>query len=305
LIISLPLFFILVYIDRTLLTRVIEDFLIINDTQEVIGGILIRIVGIFLILAFLVKMPIFILHLWLPKAHVEAPVAGSIILAGVLLKLGGYGLCRVFMKFNFLKNGLSGVLVRISLVGITLIGLVCCRINDIKSLVAYSSVAHIGLVICGLSVNRVWGTCGAVLLILRHGLRSSGLFCFVNLVYESTRRRSLFINKGLITLLPIYSLFIFILCSSNFSAPPGVGILSEIILIVRLIRHETYLILIFPIGSFLGVVFSLYLFMNRQHGKNFKVHRVVFNLFLDYHLIIIHLLPINLLVIKGGLLLFR
>jgi NADH-ubiquinone oxidoreductase chain 4 len=105
---------------------------------------------IILIIAFLVKLPIYLTHLWLPKAHLEAPVTGSIILAGVLLKLGGYGLIRVLSKIYFSLNLIRGVFLSLSLVGITLIGLVCCRLNDLKALVAYSSVAHIGLVICGL-----------------------------------------------------------------------------------------------------------------------------------------------------------
>ena len=100
-------------------------------------------------LAFLVKLPIYFTHLWLPKAHVEAPVAGSIILAGVLLKLGGYGLIRVFIITSGFINLLSSYFTGLSLVGMVFIGLICCRLNDFKALVAYSSVAHIGVVICG------------------------------------------------------------------------------------------------------------------------------------------------------------
>jgi len=105
---------------------------------------------VFIILAFLIKMPIYLFHLWLPKAHVEAPVAGSIILAGVLLKLGGYGLCRViFILSSYLY--LFGVyVIGLRLAAIVFVGFVCCRLNDLKALIAYSSVAHIGLVLAGL-----------------------------------------------------------------------------------------------------------------------------------------------------------
>lgn len=105
-------------------------------------------------MAFLVKLPIYIFHLWLPKAHVEAPVAGSIILAGVLLKLGGYGLIRVLLIFQKISLNFSSLWVRISLVGGVVVSLLCLRQVDIKSLIAYSSVVHMRIVLCGLMIFR-------------------------------------------------------------------------------------------------------------------------------------------------------
>jgi NADH-ubiquinone oxidoreductase chain 4 len=102
-----------------------------------------------MILAFLVKIPIFLTHLWLPKAHVEAPVSGSIILAGVLLKLGGFGLCRIICLLSLYVTKLRSYFIGLSLVGIIYVGFMCCRLNDIKALIAYSSVSHIALVISG------------------------------------------------------------------------------------------------------------------------------------------------------------
>jgi len=178
--------------------------------------------------AFLVKLPIFLTHLWLPKAHVEAPVAGSIILAGVLLKLGGYGLFRLLVVCELGLFLTRRVLIGLSLFGMLYVGFICCRLNDFKALVAYSSVAHMALVISGIYSYYVWGYNGSLMIIISHGISSSGLFCIVNMYYERLGRRSFFLNKGLILVLPIFSMIIFMLCAANISAPPTINLLSEI-----------------------------------------------------------------------------
>jgi NADH:ubiquinone oxidoreductase subunit 4 (subunit M) len=159
------------------------------------------------------------------------------ILAGVLLKLGGYGLSRVVIKFNILLK-INYFFIRLSLVGIFIIGLVCCRLNDLKALVAYSSVAHIGLVVCGLFSGLLWGLSGGVLMMISHGLGSSGLFCFINLLYERSGRRSIYINKGLLSLAPLFSLILFMLCCSNISAPPSINLIAEISLIFSILNFS-------------------------------------------------------------------
>lgn len=293
---SLPLLLGLFYIYRSVgsLSMYLDENFCFRGGW--IGGFILT---LRLIIAFLVKIPLFLFHLWLPKAHVEAPVAGSIILAGVLLKLGGYGICRVMDKFYNGALKLNPYIIGLRLLGLIYVGVTCYRLNDIKALVAYSSVAHIGLVLGGLLRGYLWGLTGALIIIVSHGLSSSGLFCIVNVYYERSRRRSLYINKGLLLIFPLLSLIIFLLCAANISAPPTINLLSEFFLILSVLSYDTIIIVVFPLGSFLGAVFTFYLFSYSQHGK-FYLSRVGFipiklN---EYLVLILHLIPLNLLVLK-------
>nr|QSZ78284.1 NADH dehydrogenase subunit 4 [Leptocimbex praiaformis] len=255
---------------------------------------------LFMILSFLVKMPMFLVHLWLPKAHVEAPISGSMILAAVMLKLGGYGLLRIFNILIKLCNKFNYIWISVSMIGGIIISLVCLYQIDLKSLIAYSSVAHMSMLLGGLMTLLIWGVSGSYLLMISHGLCSSGLFCLVNIVYERLGSRSLLINKGLINFMPSMTLWWFLLCSSNMAAPPSLNLLGEIMLINSLMSWSSLVLILLMILTFFSASYSLYLYSFTQHGNfNINIYSFSQGYFREFILLMLHWIPLNLFILNG------
>nr|YP_003162793.1 NADH dehydrogenase subunit 4 [Ramulus hainanense]ACH78289.1 NADH dehydrogenase subunit 4 [Ramulus hainanense] len=254
-----------------------------------------------MIFSFLVKIPMFVVHIWLPKAHVEAPVSGSMILAGVLLKLGGYGLYRVFSMFLMSGVVYNFIWVGISLIGGLFVGLICLRQSDLKSLIAYSSVIHMSLVLGGLMTMSCWGVFGSFVLMIAHGLCSSGLFCLANIVYDRLGSRSLFIISGLINIMPSMSLWWFLLSSYNMAAPPSLNLMGEIILFNSMVSWSSLNTYIFIVMSFFSAVYTLYMYSYTQHGVVSSMFFSFMNgYFSEFLLLFLHWFPLNMIIFMSS-----
>nr|YP_010511002.1 NADH dehydrogenase subunit 4 [Micronemacheilus pulcherrimus]UDN38879.1 NADH dehydrogenase subunit 4 [Micronemacheilus pulcherrimus] len=254
------------------------------------------------LIAFLVKMPLYGVHLWLPKAHVEAPVAGSMVLAAVLLKLGGYGMMRMMVMLDPLSKELAYPFIILALWGIIMTGSICLRQTDLKSLIAYSSVSHMGLVAGGILIQTPWGFTGAIILMIAHGLVSSALFCLANTAYERTHSRTMVLARGLQMIFPLTAVWWFIANLANLALPPLPNLMGELMIISTLFNWSPWTIALTGVGTLITAGYSLYLFLMSQRGPA-PSHITGLPPFhtREHLLMVLHLLPIILLVMKPEL----
>lgn len=254
---------------------------------------------LYLLSSFLVKIPIYILHGWLIKAHVEASFFRSIILASVILKLGRYGILRFLLIFKRIFKFIKFHLFIINFLGIIVLRFICLFQFDIKLIIALSSVVHIGIISLGLLLGKKIRILGGLVMIISHGLVSSGLFYLVNIIYSQTRTRIIFVNKGIINFIPSITIIWFLICIYNSGAPLSLNIVSEIFLLIRLVGWCKYLFIFLIFYCLLRFIYSIYLFRFIQYGKFFFSKINLINSYLiNYLRLILHILPLNIFIFK-------
>ena len=211
---------------------------------------------------FMVKTPLYLLHTWLPKAHVEAPVGGSMVLAGVLLKLGSYGLLLFIPLLKM--NTLITFYMTMCFIGSIISSLICIRQSDMKILIAYSSVVHMRVVNLGFISGLEIGYTCALIMCISHGLRSPFLFAQSYWIYLGSHSR-LLINAASICPLTMASLIW--LTTMNIGVPPRLGLWSEIFMVTRTIKFMNTSIPLLLFMFFLGAIYNLYLYTSCAHTK--------------------------------------
>jgi len=222
-------------------------------------------------LSFASKIPMFPFHIWLPEAHVEAPTVGSVLLAGILLKLGVYGFLRfsltLFPEASFF---FSPLVYLFSLVGILYASMTAIRQTDLKRIIAYSSIAHMNLVTLGIFSFNVIGIEGAILQSISHGFVSGGMFLLVGVIYDRYHSRFLYYYGGLVHMMPMYSSFFLIFTLANIALPGTSSFVGEFLLLTSIYKINAFTCVVSALGVILCGSYSLWL-CNRILFGNLKI----------------------------------
>nr|YP_005087644.1 NADH dehydrogenase subunit 4 [Solen grandis]ADV42028.1 NADH dehydrogenase subunit 4 [Solen grandis] len=234
--------------------------------SELVGGVFGGLCWLLFLVGFLVKLPMFFLHSWLPKAHVEAPVSGSMILAGILLKFGGFGFWRFLPIVSAVSFGVLEGLVVFGFIGGLVSSIICFLQSDMKALIAYSSVSHMSLVIVGMMSLYGLGWASSVCMMFAHGVCSPCMFALANYSYSYFGSRSMMLCKGLLMVSPSISFMWFIFCALNLGCPPSLNFFSEVMLVLVGVSFFKGFIVLFILMLVFGGAYSMHLYCSLNHG---------------------------------------